>query len=64
MPGQRGNTGIAGHRDTFFRGLAGIRKNDEITVQTLDGVYDYVVDSMRIVDPDAVEGLTISVIPS
>jgi LPXTG-site transpeptidase (sortase) family protein len=57
LPGQSGNSGIAGHRDTFFRGLAGIRRHDEITVRTLDGAYDYVVDSIRVVDPDAVEVL-------
>jgi sortase A len=57
LPGQSGNSGIAGHRDTFFRGLAGIRKDDQIAVRTLDGAYEYVVDSIRIVDPDAIEVL-------
>jgi sortase A len=57
FPGQPGTAGIAGHRDTFFRGLAGIRKDDEITVRTLDQTYDYVVDSIRIVDANAVEVL-------
>jgi len=54
LPGQPGNIGIAGHRDTFFRGLAGIRKDDEITVKTLEGDYRYVVDTIRIVNPDDV----------
>lgn len=58
LPGQPGNVGIAGHRDTFFRGLAAIRKDDHITVQTLDGEYDYVVDSIRVVNPQAVEVLS------
>ena len=31
LPGQTGNVGIAGHRDTFFRPLRGIRQNDTIT---------------------------------
>jgi sortase A len=57
LPGESGNMGIAGHRDTYFRGLAGIRKHDRITVQTLDRDYEYVVDSIRIVEPDAVEVL-------
>jgi sortase A len=51
MPGKAGNIGIAGHRDTFFRGLAKIRKDDEITVKTLDGEYRYIVDTIRIVNP-------------
>jgi sortase A len=54
QPGQPGNIGIAGHRDTFFRGLARIRKDDEITVKTLQGDYRYVVDTIQIVNPDDV----------
>jgi sortase A len=57
LPGESGNAGIAGHRDTFFRGLGDIRKDDQITVRTFDGEYHYVVDSVRIVGPDAVEVL-------
>jgi len=57
LPGQPGNIGIAGHRDTFFRSLAGIRKDDEITVKTLAGDYRYIVNTIRIVDPENVEVL-------
>jgi sortase A len=57
LPGESGNAGIAGHRDTFFRGLGEIRKYDRITVRTFDGEYQYVVDSVRVVGPDAVEVL-------
>jgi len=34
FPGEPGNSGIAGHRDTFFRPLKDIRTNDEIQIQT------------------------------
>jgi sortase A len=57
LPGESGNMGIAGHRDTYFRGLAGIRKQDRIKVETLEGDYEYAVDSIRIVEPDAVHVL-------
>jgi LPXTG-site transpeptidase (sortase) family protein len=57
LPGQPGNAGIAGHRDTFFRGLAGIRENDDITVKTFDGEFHYVVDAIRIVAPEDVSVL-------
>ena len=30
LPGEPGNMGIAGHRDTYFRALKDIRKDDEI----------------------------------
>ena len=46
-----GNVGIAGHRDSFFRGLKDIRENDEIELTTLDGTYRYKVEWTRIVKP-------------
>jgi sortase A len=52
LPGQQGNVAIAGHRDTFFRPLRNIRKNDEITLTTLYGSYRYRVDSTQVVEPE------------
>jgi sortase A len=52
LPGEPGNTGIAGHRDTFFRALGGIHNGDQITVETLGGEYQYVVYSVIVVDPN------------
>ncbi len=57
QPGDEGNVGLAGHRDTFFRSLQGVRKNDRIVLETLGGRYEYVVDSTRIVTPKDVEVL-------
>jgi sortase A len=51
FPGERGNVAVAGHRDTLFRGLKDIRKDDVIEFQTLDGRYDYEVGSTEIVTP-------------
>jgi sortase A len=51
LPGSKGNVGIAGHRDTFFRSLAGIHQNDDIVVTTRDGSYRYHVDSCAVVGP-------------
>jgi sortase A len=56
-PGQPGNMGIAGHRDTFFRPLSGLQRNDDIYLQTREAKYHYVVESMRIVEPEAVDVL-------
>ncbi len=52
LPGKAGNSGIAGHRDTFFRGLKDIRKNDEIQFQTATGLFRYEVDWVKVVAPD------------
>jgi sortase A len=54
LPGQTGNTGIAGHRDTLFRGLRNIEKDDVIEFQTPAGSYHYKVESTGIVKPDDV----------
>jgi len=57
LPGEPGNAGLAGHRDTFFRGLRNVRAGDRISVTTPAGVIDYVVRGTRIVDPDDVSVL-------
>jgi len=51
LPGQPGNIGISGHRDTLFRPLRNIQQNDIITLTTLLGEYRYRVVSTRIVSP-------------
>lgn len=58
LPGAPGNVAIAAHRDTLFRKLSGIHKNDEIAFETADGqTYSYVVDSMKVVRPTDVSVL-------
>ncbi|HEY3827085.1 MAG TPA: class D sortase [Bryobacteraceae bacterium] len=57
LPGQPGNVGISGHRDTFFRPLRNIEPNDIITLTTTIGEYRYRVLSTRIVGPSDVSVL-------
>jgi sortase A len=52
LPGEPGNSGIAGHRDTFFRKLKDVHTNDEIELQTANGRFRYQVDWAKIVAPD------------
>ncbi len=54
LPGQPGNVGLAGHRDTFFRPLKDVRIQDEIQFSTPEGDFKYQVESLRIVEPDDV----------
>lgn len=54
LPGQAGNVGVAGHRDSFFRGLKDLKNGDEIQFATLHGDFQYVVESLIIVEPDNV----------
>jgi sortase A len=51
LPGEPGNIGIAGHRDTYFRGLKDIRRDDEIQIQTAIGLDKYKVDWVQITVP-------------
>jgi sortase A len=51
LPGRAGNVGLAGHRDTFFRALRNIEKDDTIDFETDSGTYRYAVQSTKIVSP-------------
>ena len=51
FPGNSGNVVLLGHRDTFFRPLRGIAQGDSIRVKTRTASFDYVVDSIQVVDP-------------
>ena len=57
LPGAAGNVGIAGHRDTFFRPLRNIKRDDRITLETQRGTYQYAVESVQIVQPQDVSVL-------
>lgn len=57
LPGKAGNVGIAGHRDTFFRPLRNIHRNDIITLTTSLSEYRYRVVSTRVVGPTEVSVL-------
>jgi sortase A len=57
LPGQKGNVGLAGHRDSMFSHLAEVGRNDEIQLQTPSATYTYKVDEMSIVKPDTVSVL-------
>lgn len=54
LPGQEGNVGLAGHRDTFFRGLRTLRTGDKIRFSTVGADFSYVVESILVVGPDNV----------
>jgi sortase A len=51
MPGESGNVGLAGHRDSFFRPLRQIRTGDMIALRTLNGEFQYRVEWTRVASP-------------
>jgi sortase A len=52
LPGKGGNSGIAAHRDGFFRGLGKIVRGDKVLLQTPSGARTYRVEFTSIVEPD------------
>lgn len=54
LPGKTGNVALAGHRDTFFRALRNIKKNDAIEFETEQGTFRYLVEFTKIVGPKEV----------
>lgn len=55
MPGQKGNTAFAGHRNytynSYFNRLNELAVNDEIIVETKNGEFTYKVTETKIVEP-------------
>ncbi len=64
FPGQPGNCALAGHRDSFLRGLGEVRVNDVILIDTLQGTYTYMVEWGKVVGPRRVDVLDATAAPS
>ena len=56
-PDANGNSGIAGHRDGFFRGLKDVEPGDTLELETLRGTRTYRIERAWIVGPDDVSVL-------
>lgn len=63
-PGQSGNMVLAGHRDTFFRALRYVRKDDVIQISTPNGRFAYRVEWTRVVKPEDTRCLAPTETPS
>jgi sortase A len=64
LPGSPGNSGIAGHRDSFFRVLKDVVTGDLMTVETARATETYRIERIWIVDPDDVSVLDPTESPS
>jgi sortase A len=54
LPGERGNIGIAGHRDTTFRPLGRLKIGDALVLKTAGRTFEYRVAQTMIVRPEDV----------
>lgn len=52
IPGQKSNSVLAGHRDTFFRGLDRLKIGDALIVTIANDSFIYKIKKIRIVDKD------------
>lgn len=48
LPGESGNTVVAGHRDTHFALLADVNLGERIQVETASGVFEYQISEVGI----------------
>lgn len=63
LPGHNGNSVLASHRDTYFRGLADVQVGDLIVFKSPTANFRYRVESTRIVDANATDALPDSTTP-
>ena len=56
-PGGNGNCVLAGHRDTFFRGLGDVQRDDVIRIVEPERTWSYRVVWTAVVEPNQVEVL-------
>lgn len=54
FPGEAGNVGIAGHRDTTFRAVRKLKLGEPLILTTADRVFRYQINRTIIVDPEDV----------
>jgi len=64
FPGEAGNAGIAGHRDTTFHAVRKLQVGDRLRITTLAGSFDYRVDRTFIVKPEDVYVLAPTATPT
>ncbi len=57
QPGSTGNCALAGHRDTFLRGLGAVRVDDVVHIVTPERTYSYRVEWTEVVDPIRIDVL-------
>ena len=57
LPGEPGNIGIAGHRDTTFYALRKLKAGDRLTLTTAGAIFEYEVSRTWVVEPEDVDVL-------
>lgn len=56
-PHEPGHIGIAGHRDGYFRILKDVAVGDNLVLDTINGERHFIVEDLRVIEPDELEYL-------
>ncbi|WOJ92101.1 class D sortase [Congregibacter variabilis] len=56
-PHEPGHIGIAGHRDGYFRTLKDASVGDSLILDTLNGERRFIIEDLRVIDPDELQYL-------
>lgn len=64
FPGEAGNAGIAGHRNTTFRAVRNLKVGDSLRITTAAGVFNYRINRTFIVKPEDVYVLAPTATPT
>ncbi len=52
LPGDSGNTVIAGHRELFFKHFLDLEVGDSVILNIKDNIYIYQIDSFEVINPE------------
>ncbi len=55
MPGESGNTVLAGHRELFFKHFLDLNVGDDVIVNVGDNIYVYEIIDYEVIDPEQAE---------
>lgn len=55
MPGEPGNTVLAGHRELFFKNFLKLEAGDDVIINVGDNIYIYEIESFEVIDPEQVD---------
>lgn len=52
IPGEAGNTVLAGHRELFFKNFLDLEVGDDVILNVGDNIYVYEITSYEVIDPE------------
>lgn len=57
MPGESGNTVLAGHRELFFKNFLQLEAGDDVIINIGNNIYIYEIVSFEVIDPEEADAV-------